>query len=39
MLGVVQHPYGETDAARISDPEATGRDSWVGVFGPFPPLK
>jgi len=39
LLGVVQHPYGETDVARISDPEATGRDSWVGVFGPFPPLK
>jgi uncharacterized protein len=39
LLGVVQHPYGETDAARISDPEATGHDSWVGVFGPFPPLK
>jgi secreted PhoX family phosphatase len=39
LLGVVQHPYGETDANRISDPEATGRDSWVGVFGPFPPLK
>ncbi|HYI00951.1 alkaline phosphatase PhoX [Hyalangium sp.] len=39
LLGAVQHPYGETDAIRISDPEATGRDSWVGVFGPFPPLK
>lgn len=39
LIGVVQHPYGETDAVRISDPEATGRASWVGVFGPFPPLK
>lgn len=39
LLGVVQHPYGETDAVKISDPEATGRDSYVGVFGPFPPLK
>ncbi|WP_263451918.1 alkaline phosphatase PhoX [Hyalangium gracile] len=39
LLGVVQHPYGETDASHVNDPEATGRDSWVGVFGPFPPLK
>jgi secreted PhoX family phosphatase len=39
LLGVVQHPYGETDSGKISDPEATGRDSYVGVFGPFPPLK
>jgi uncharacterized protein len=39
LLSVVQHPYGESDTSRASDPEATGRDSWVGVFGPFPPLK
>jgi secreted PhoX family phosphatase len=41
LLGVVQHPYGdgEPDANKISDPEATGRESHVGVFGPFPPLK
>lgn len=39
LLSAVQHPYGETDMDRINDPEATGRDSWVGVFGPFPPLK
>ncbi|WP_304608601.1 alkaline phosphatase PhoX [Hyalangium versicolor] len=39
LLSVVQHPYGESDTTHITDSEATGRDSWVGVFGPFPPLK
>jgi hypothetical protein len=39
LTAVVQHPYGETDVARVTDPEATGRDSWVGVLGPFPALK
>jgi hypothetical protein len=39
MTAVVQHPYGESDANRLSDPEATGKESWVGVLGPFPALK
>jgi secreted PhoX family phosphatase len=39
LLSVVQHPYGESDSGHVADPEATGTDSWVGVFGPFPPLK
>jgi hypothetical protein len=39
LTAVVQHPYGETDVARVADPEATGRESWVGVLGPFPALK
>ncbi|MDY7225399.1 alkaline phosphatase PhoX [Hyalangium rubrum] len=39
LTAVVQHPYGESDANRLTEPEATGRESWVGVVGPFPALK
>ena len=39
LTAVVQHPYGETDANKVSEQESTGRESWVGVLGPFPALK
>jgi uncharacterized protein len=39
LLSAVQHPYTEgPGAGRANDPEATGRDSTIGVFGPFPAL-
>lgn len=38
LMSVIQHPYGESDQARIDDPEATGTASWLGVIGPFPAL-
>jgi hypothetical protein len=39
LMGVVQHPYFESDKDRVNDAEATGPESWVGVLGPFPALK
>jgi uncharacterized protein len=38
LVTAVQHPYGESDNAKINDPEATGSASWIGVMGPFPAL-
>jgi uncharacterized protein len=38
LLTAVQHPYGESDQGKLSDPEATGNASWIGVIGPFPAL-
>ena len=29
IYSVIQHPYGETDAARLSDPENTGNENWL----------
>jgi hypothetical protein len=34
MLITAQHPYTETDYDRLGDPESTGRDAWIGYFGP-----
>jgi secreted PhoX family phosphatase len=39
LTTVIQHPYGETDSAKVSEQESTGKESWVGVLGPFPALK
>nr|ANY58019.1 alkaline phosphatase [uncultured bacterium] len=38
LIGAVQHPYGESDQEKLSEPEASGAASWVGVIGPFPAL-
>lgn len=38
LMGVIQHPYGESDHDKVADPEATGTASWLGVIGPFPAL-
>ncbi len=39
LMTAVQHPYGESDEDKATDTGATGTESWIGVFGPFPALK
>lgn len=36
IMSAVQHPYGESDAARVNDPESYGLAGATGVIGPFP---
>jgi uncharacterized protein len=38
LITAVQHPYGESDQGRATDPDSTGTASWIGVMGPFPKL-
>lgn len=41
LMTVVQHPYTEDMDGKgglVSEPDATGKGSYVGVFGPFPTL-
>jgi hypothetical protein len=35
LTSVVQHPYGESDQARIADGDSTGKAGHVGYYGPF----
>jgi secreted PhoX family phosphatase len=39
LITAIQHPYTESDNTKISDAENTGRDSYIGVMGPFPAFK
>jgi len=36
VVGVVQHPYGETDQDKLIEPQNTGEDGYFGYFGPLP---
>ena len=35
FMAVVQHPYGESDQAQVTEPESTGYGGWVGTFTPI----
>jgi hypothetical protein len=38
LMSVVQHPYGESDRGKVSEPESRGPAAYTGYLGPFPPL-